>query len=81
MDPTVFPLVNATSLAEFHGKSLKRLNLLRILTSKDMLDAVCKRCECLEQLCLDFGQELVSFLTLFGYPEWSAYFNEPEISY
>ncbi|KIM25705.1 hypothetical protein M408DRAFT_314988 [Serendipita vermifera MAFF 305830] len=58
MDSSVLPLTVATAIGEFHGKTLKRLNLLRMVASKDAIQAICERCEILEQLCLDFGPEM-----------------------
>ena len=59
MDPITLPLSSATVLSQLHGKSLKRLNLLRIVTSKDALGVICNGCKNLEQLCIDLGSELV----------------------
>ena len=59
MDPIPLPMSSAATIAQSHGKSLKRINLLRIVLSTEVLAVVSRGCKELGQLCVDFGAELV----------------------
>jgi hypothetical protein len=62
MDPISLPMSSAATIAQSHGKSLKRMNLLRIVLSTEVLVVVSKGCKVLGQLCVDFGAELVRYI-------------------
>jgi hypothetical protein len=58
-DFVVFPVAAVSTLVQHHGKTLRRFNALHITVEHDGVEAICKGCPHLEQMCIELGTEIV----------------------